>query len=158
MQATEVVGLSRWSMAEPLLEAKDLVEHYGSVEALRGASFTAYAGEVVSLVGDNGAGKSTLVKCLSGVQRPDSGSLTFGGARVVLDSPIAARALGVETVFQDLAVAPDLDPAANLFLGRELRKPGLLATIGKTGVETDLVAITKDDASSNEEFFHKQAC
>jgi simple sugar transport system ATP-binding protein len=117
-------------MADPLLEARDLVKHYGSVEALRGASFTAYAGEVVSLIGDNGAGKSTLVKCLSGVQRPDSGTLTFGGGPVVLDSPIAARSLGIETVFQDLAVAPDLDPAANLFLGRELFKPGVLGWLG----------------------------
>ena len=117
-------------MADPLLEARDLVKHYGSVEALRGASFTAYAGEVVSLIGDNGAGKSTLVKCLSGVQRPDSGTLTFGGGPVVLDSPIAARSLGIETVFQDLAVAPDLDPAANLFLGRELFKPGVLGRLG----------------------------
>jgi simple sugar transport system ATP-binding protein len=130
MQAAEVGRLNGWSMADPLFEAKDLVKHYGSVEALRGASFTAFAGEVVSLIGDNGAGKSTLVKCLSGVQRADSGTLTFGGRQVELDSPIAARALGIETVFQDLAVAPDLDPAANLYLGRELRKPGLLGLLG----------------------------
>lgn len=130
MQAAEVGGLSGGSMADPLLEAKDLAKHYGSVEALRGASFTAFEGEVVSLIGDNGAGKSTLVKCLSGVQRPDSGTLVFGGREVVLDSPVAARALGIETVFQDLAVAPDLDPAANLYLGRELRKPGVLGMLG----------------------------
>jgi simple sugar transport system ATP-binding protein len=117
-------------MSEPLLEARDLVKHFGSVEALRGASFTAYPGEVVSLIGDNGAGKSTLVKCLSGVQQADSGELRFDGEPVTLDSPTTARALGIETVFQDLAVAPDLDPAANLFLGRELRKPGVLGLLG----------------------------
>ncbi|MEV1116256.1 ATP-binding cassette domain-containing protein [Actinosynnema sp. NPDC049800] len=114
----------------PLLDARELVKHYGNVEALRGASFTAHAGEVVALVGDNGAGKSTLVKCLSGVERPDSGTILFDGAPVVLDSPVSARALGIETVYQDLAVAPDLDPAANLFLGRELRRAGLLGRLG----------------------------
>ncbi|MFJ6672177.1 ATP-binding cassette domain-containing protein [Actinosynnema sp. NPDC091369] len=114
----------------PLLDARELVKHYGNVEALRGASFTADAGEVVALVGDNGAGKSTLVKCLSGVERPDAGTILLDGAPVVLDSPVAARALGIETVYQDLAVAPDLDPAANLFLGRELRRGGLLGRLG----------------------------
>ncbi|MFD1146735.1 ATP-binding cassette domain-containing protein [Saccharothrix hoggarensis] len=117
-------------MALPLLDARELVKHYGSVEALRGASFTVRAGEVVALVGDNGAGKSTLVKCLSGVERPDSGTISLDGAPVVLDSPVAARSLGIETVYQDLAVAPDLDPAANLFLGRELRRRGLLGRLG----------------------------
>jgi simple sugar transport system ATP-binding protein len=117
-------------MTEPILEARDLVKRYGSVEALRGASFTAHAGEVVALIGDNGAGKSTLVKCLSGVERPDSGTILLDGKVVTLDSPTAARAHGIETVYQDLAVAPDLDPAANLFLGRELRRPGLLGRLG----------------------------
>ncbi|MFD7656881.1 ATP-binding cassette domain-containing protein [Actinosynnema sp. NPDC059797] len=117
-------------MAMPLLQARELVKRYGSVEALRGASFTAHAGEVVALIGDNGAGKSTLVKCLSGVERPDAGEVLFDGSPVSLDSPLAARALGVETVYQDLAVAPDLDPAANLFLGRELRRGGLLGRLG----------------------------
>ena len=117
-------------MSEPLLEARDLVKHYGSVEALRGANFSAYAGEVVSLIGDNGAGKSTLVKCLSGVEQPTSGELRFDGAPVTLNSPTDARSLGIETVFQDLAVAPDLDPAANLYLGRELFRPGLLGRLG----------------------------
>ena len=117
-------------MTEPILEARDLVKRYGSVEALRGASFAAHAGEVVALIGDNGAGKSTLVKCLSGVERPDSGQILLDGKVVTLDSPTAARAHGIETVYQDLAVAPDLDPAANLFLGRELRRGGLLGRLG----------------------------
>ncbi|MEV0681961.1 ATP-binding cassette domain-containing protein [Actinosynnema sp. NPDC050436] len=117
-------------MVEPLLDARDLVKRYGGVEALRGASFTAHAGEVVSLIGDNGAGKSTLVKCLSGAEQPDGGTIVFDGRPVALPGPAAARELGIETVYQDLAVAPDLDPAANLFLGRELLKPGLLGRLG----------------------------
>ncbi|TDP97915.1 ATP-binding cassette domain-containing protein [Labedaea rhizosphaerae] len=114
----------------PVLEAHELVKHYGSVEALRGADFTVNAGEVVALIGDNGAGKSTLVKCLSGVEQPDSGQILFEGAPIRLESPVAARRLGIETVYQDLAVAPELDPAANLFLGREVRRSGLLGKLG----------------------------
>jgi simple sugar transport system ATP-binding protein len=113
-----------------VLEAQDIVKHYGSVEALRGASFEVDAGEVVALIGDNGAGKSTLVKCLSGAEIPDSGTIRIGGERVALDSPVTARRLGIETVYQDLAVAPELDPAANLFLGREIRRKGLLGRLG----------------------------
>ncbi|MCP2261019.1 simple sugar transport system ATP-binding protein [Streptoalloteichus tenebrarius] len=113
-----------------LLEARNLVKRYGSVEALRGASFEVRAGEVVALIGDNGAGKSTLVKCLSGAERPDSGEILLEGRPVVLDSPTTARQLGIETVYQDLAVAPELDPAANLYLGRELRRGGLLGRLG----------------------------
>ena len=118
------------SGSSPLLQARDLRKSYGSVQALRGASFDLAAGEVVALIGDNGAGKSTLVKCLSGVEAPDSGEIVIDGSPVVLDSPSAARAHGIETAYQDLAVAPDLDPAANLFLGRELRRPGLLGALG----------------------------
>ena len=117
-------------MTGPLLEAVDLTKTYGSVEALRSASFSVHAGEVVALVGDNGAGKSTLVKCMAGAEQPTSGTIRFEGRDVRLDSPTAARRLGIETVYQDLAVAPELDPAANLFLGREIRRPGLLGALG----------------------------
>ncbi len=117
-------------MTTPVLEAVDLTKTYGSVEALRGASFSVHAGEVVALIGDNGAGKSTLVKCMVGAEQPTSGTLRFDGADVRLDSPTDARRLGIETVYQDLAVAPELDPAANLFLGREIRRPGLLGALG----------------------------
>jgi simple sugar transport system ATP-binding protein len=106
--------------AVPLLEARGLVKHYGSVLALDGASFTAYPGEVVALIGDNGAGKSTLVKTLSGVIRPDAGQILVGGSPVSFSSPLDARSYGIETVYQDLALAPDLDAAANLHLGREI--------------------------------------
>jgi simple sugar transport system ATP-binding protein len=114
----------------PVLQAQNIVKHYGSVEALRGASFEVGQGEVVALIGDNGAGKSTLVKCLSGAEIPDSGTVLLEGKPVELDSPVTARRLGIETVYQDLAVAPDLDPAANLFLGREVRRKGLLGKLG----------------------------
>ncbi|MCP3798177.1 ATP-binding cassette domain-containing protein [Allokutzneria sp. A3M-2-11 16] len=114
----------------PLLEAHNITKNYGSVEALRGASFSVDAGEVVALIGDNGAGKSTLVKCLVGAEQPTSGEIVLDGKRVSFDSPTTARRMGIETVFQDLAVAPDLDPAANLFLGREIKRKGLLGALG----------------------------
>ena len=117
-------------MTAPVLEARDLVKHYGHVQALRGTSFSARAGEVVALIGDNGAGKSTLVKCLSGVEQPDEGQILIDDSPVRLDSPTDALKLGIETVYQDLAIAPDLDPAANLFLGRELRRRGLPGLLG----------------------------
>ena len=117
-------------MAEPLLEARRIVKSFGRVRALRGANFTVFPGEVVALVGDNGAGKSTLVKCLAGVQPPDTGEILFEGREVTLGSPVEARALGIETVYQDLALAAELDPAANLFLGREISRGGLLGKLG----------------------------
>ncbi|HEY3735159.1 MAG TPA: ATP-binding cassette domain-containing protein [Streptosporangiaceae bacterium] len=107
-------------MAEPLLEARGVTKHYGHVLALDGADFTVYAGEVVALIGDNGAGKSTLVKTLSGAIRPDRGEIFIDGQPVRLTSPLDARGHGIETVYQDLALAPDLDAAANLHLGREI--------------------------------------
>ena len=115
---------------QPVLEARDIVKTFGRVAALRGASFTVYPNEVVALVGDNGAGKSTLVKTLVGVHPPDSGEIHFEGRPVHLQSPSDARALGIETVYQDLALAAELDPASNLFLGRERMRPGLLGKLG----------------------------
>ncbi|HKS49253.1 MAG TPA: ATP-binding cassette domain-containing protein [Amycolatopsis sp.] len=117
-------------MGDALLDARQIVKHYGSVEALRGASFQARAGEVTALIGDNGAGKSTLIKCLSGAEQPTSGRILLDGKEIHLDSPTTARRLGIETVYQDLAVAPDLDPAANLFLGREIPRRGILGKLG----------------------------
>jgi simple sugar transport system ATP-binding protein len=117
-------------MTEPLLEARGIVKSFGRVRALRGADFTVNAGEVVALIGDNGAGKSTLVKTLSGVQPPDAGEIRFEGRPVTLHNPTEARELGIETVYQDLALAPDLESSANLFLGREDVRPGLLGKLG----------------------------
>src|ERR671931_455279 len=117
-------------MAEPLLEARGIVKSFGRVRALRGASFTVNQGEVVALIGDNGAGKSTLVKTLSGVIHPDEGEIRFEGRPVSIPTPVAARELGIETVYQDLALAPDLEAAANLFLGREMLVGGPARLIG----------------------------
>jgi simple sugar transport system ATP-binding protein len=113
-----------------LLEARSIEKNYGHVRALAGADFEVYPGEVTALVGDNGAGKSTLIKILSGTVHPDGGEIRFEGRTVHLDSPVAARRLGLETVYQDLALAEDLDPAANLFLGREVLRSGILGTLG----------------------------
>jgi simple sugar transport system ATP-binding protein len=117
-------------MAEALLEARGIVKSFGRVRALRGASFTVNAGEVVALIGDNGAGKSTMVKTLSGVLTPDDGEIRFEGRPVTIPDPHAARELGIETVYQDLALAPDLESSANLFLGREATRSGLLGKLG----------------------------
>ena len=117
-------------MTEALLQAEHLHRTFGQVRALQGASFTVHPGEVVALIGDNGAGKSTLVKCLSGADQPDSGRVLLEGHEVKLTSPTHARQLGIETVYQDLALAPDLDPAANLYLGREIMRSGLLGRLG----------------------------
>jgi fructose transport system ATP-binding protein len=110
----------------PVLQASDVAKRYGSVTALEGVDFEVYQGEICALVGDNGAGKSTLVKILSGAIRPDSGMIRFRGRTVDFRSPRDAREAGIETVYQDLALAPDLDVAANLFLGREIKQPGIL--------------------------------
>jgi simple sugar transport system ATP-binding protein len=110
----------------PFLEASELTKHYGNVLALDGANFSAYPGEVTALIGDNGAGKSTLVKALSGAIRADSGQIRVNGTAVSMNSPLDARRHGIETVYQDLALAPDLDAAANLHLGREIYRSGPL--------------------------------
>ena len=117
-------------MSEALLEARGITKSYGVVRALWEADFAVNAGEVAALVGDNGAGKSTLVKILAGTTAPDAGEIWFEGRQVTVPTPVAARELGIETVYQDLALAPELDPAANLFLGRELLRPGLLGKLG----------------------------
>jgi simple sugar transport system ATP-binding protein len=108
--------------AEPILSAYNVVKTFGHVRALRHASFEAFPGEVTALVGDNGAGKSTLIKILSGVLTPDEGEVRIDGAAVRIADPHDAKRRGIETVYQDLALAPDLDAAANVFLGRELRR------------------------------------
>ena len=115
---------------EPLLEARKIVKSFGRVQALTGANFTVYPHEVVALVGDNGAGKSTLVKTLVGVHPPDSGEILFEGKPVHITTPQQAREIGIETVYQDLALAAEIDPAANMFLGREILRGGPLGKLG----------------------------
>ncbi len=108
----------------PILEARSLVKRYGQVVALNGADFELYPGEILAIIGDNGAGKSTLIKALSGALQPDEGEIKLEGEPVRFHSPRDARRAGIETVYQDLAVAPSLDIASNVFLGRELRRRG----------------------------------
>jgi len=115
--------------APVVFEGRGLTKRYGHVTALDRADFELRAGEVMAIVGDNGAGKSTLIKVLSGAVRPDEGEMLLDGAPVVFANPLAARAHGIETVYQDLAVAPALDIAANLFLGREIRRGGVLGLL-----------------------------
>jgi simple sugar transport system ATP-binding protein len=113
-----------------VLEARGITKHYGHVQALTDANFDVQAGEVVALIGDNGAGKSTLVRILSGAEPADGGEIFFEGREVALRSPTQARALGVETVFQDLALAPHLTPVQNMYLGREVMRKGALGKFG----------------------------
>jgi fructose transport system ATP-binding protein len=117
------------SSAGPILEARGLVKQYGHVVALNGADLELYPNEILAIIGDNGAGKSTLIKALSGALQPDEGEVRLEGERVHFRSPRDARRAGIETVYQDLAVAPSLDIAANIFLGREARRRGLPGSV-----------------------------
>jgi fructose transport system ATP-binding protein len=115
--------------AAPVLEARGLVKRFGHVTALAGADFQLLPGEVLAVIGDNGAGKSTLIKALSGALIPDEGEILLDGNAVRFHSPLDARREGIETVYQDLAVAPAMDIAENLFLGREVRRRGPLGSV-----------------------------
>ena len=110
---------------QPLLELRDINKSFGPVQVLRDVNFVANPGEVTALVGDNGAGKSTMVKCMSGTYSIDSGSYRFDGREVTVHSPKDASALGIEIVYQDLALCDNLDVVQNMFLGRE-RHNGLV--------------------------------
>lgn len=106
-------------MSDIILETHDLTKHYGGVHALVGTNFTLTKGEHVGIMGDNGAGKSTFVRQITGVEQPTRGTIIFDGQKVQFSGPLEAREAGIETVFQDLAIADDLDVPSNLFLGRE---------------------------------------
>ena len=112
---------------QPLVEMRGIVKRYGGVHALAGADFTIHPGEIHALVGDNAAGKSSLIKALSGAAPADEGEILFEGRPVSIRDPRHAKALGIETVYQDLALADNLDIPANIFLGRELMCRGLFA-------------------------------
>ncbi|KNY05962.1 ATP-binding cassette domain-containing protein [Microbacterium sp. GCS4] len=112
-----------------VLEARGIVKRYGRVVALDHTDFEIRRGEVLAVIGDNGAGKSSLIQVLAGAVQPDEGELLVGGEPTALRSPVEARRLGIETVFQSLAVSPALDIVSNIFLGRELRRPGIAGSL-----------------------------
>jgi ABC-type sugar transport system ATPase subunit len=125
----------------PLYAVEGITKHFGGVVALTNVDFSVSPGEVVGLVGDNGAGKSTLIKNISGVYSPDAGTVECEGKPVAITSPTVARSLGIETVFQDLALIPNLDAAANLFIGRELGWgpfKGLMLVMRRRAMEEDV--------------------
>ncbi|MFI6215172.1 ATP-binding cassette domain-containing protein [Nocardia brasiliensis] len=132
-------------MTKPMVEAHGLTKSFDSVRALDGVSLTIPEGEVTALVGDNGAGKSTLVRCLTGVHPPDTGEILFRGAPVRLGSPEDARRMGIETVYQDLALIDDLTVWQNLFLNRELvHRIWPLKILNRTAMIAQSVDILRD--------------
>ncbi len=126
---------------QPILSARGLVRRFGRVTALAGSDLELYPGEVLAVIGDNGAGKSSLIKCLSGAMTPDEGEIELDGQPVHFKRPNDARAAGIETVYQTLAVAPALDISSNVFLGRERRRAGVLGSwlrmMDKAGMRRD---------------------
>jgi fructose transport system ATP-binding protein len=115
--------------SQAVMEGRGLTKRYGQVVAMRDADFQLLPNEVLAVIGDNGAGKSTLIKALSGALIPDEGEIFLDGKPVRFHSPLDARRQGIETVYQDLAVAPALDISENLFLGREIRRKGPLGSV-----------------------------
>lgn len=116
---------------QPILSARGLVKRYGRVTALDRCDFDLYPGEVLAVIGDNGAGKSSMIKALSGAVQPDEGEISVEGKPVKFPSPIAAREHGIETVYQTLALSPALSIADNMFMGREIRKNGIMGQLFK---------------------------
>ena len=114
---------------EPILKARNLVKRYGKVTALDHADFDLMPGEILAVIGDNGAGKSSMIKAVSGAVIPDEGQVWLEGREVKFRSPIEARDEGIETVYQQLAMSPALSIADNMFMGRELRKPGIMGSV-----------------------------
>lgn len=117
------------SSREPILTARGLTKRYGKVVALDRCDFDLYPGEILAVIGDNGAGKSTLIKAISGAVIPDEGEIRLEGRPVHFRDPTEAREAGIETVYQTLAMCPALSIADNMFMGRELRKPGLMGRL-----------------------------
>ncbi len=134
------------SKATPVLEMRGISKRFGAVQALTNVDFDAFAGEVVGLVGDNGAGKSTLIKCIAGIHPIDAGTITFEGRPVTIGSPRDALALGISTVYQDLALCDNLDVVANLYLGREEMRaivPGVVGTIDEVSMEKRAIGVLR---------------
>ena len=123
-QGTATQGKTPVDGGQPLLQLRGISKHFGAVQALYGVDLDLPAGEVTALCGDNGAGKSVLTKCIAGIHQPDEGEMSWEGRKVVIRTPNDAASLGIETVYQDLALADNLDIVQNMFLGRE-RRSGL---------------------------------
>ena len=136
-------------MTEPdtILKARGLNKRYGRVVALDNADFDLYPNEVLGVIGDNGAGKSTLIKALCGAVIPDSGTIELDGRQVHFRSPMDARAAGIETVYQNLALSPALSIADNMFLGREIRKPGVAGTLFRRLDRSGMAQIAREKLS-----------
>jgi D-xylose transport system ATP-binding protein len=134
-------------LKKPILQLHGVSKRFGAVQALQDVDFEVYHGEVVGLVGDNGAGKSTLVKVMSGVHPPDTGKVFFDGREVTINSPRDSTNLGIETVYQDLALCDNLDVVANLYVGRELKKPvlpGLLHRLEEIAMEKNTIRLLNE--------------
>jgi fructose transport system ATP-binding protein len=136
-----------FGMSQPILEAKGLVKRYGRVVALDHADFELMPNEILGVIGDNGAGKSTLIKALCGAVLPDSGEIRLDGQVAHFRSPMEARLAGIETVYQDLALSPALSIADNMFLGREMRKPGITGTIFRRLDRSGMARVAREKLS-----------
>ncbi len=132
---------------EPILTARNVVKRYGRVVALDHADFDLYPGEILGVIGDNGAGKSTLIKAISGAITIDDGEIRLEGQPVHFSSPMEAREAGIETVYQNLALSPALSIADNMFMGREIRRPGLLGSAFKMLDRQAMEKIARDKLS-----------
>ncbi len=135
------------SDVKPILSARGLMKRYGTVVAMNGADFDLMPGEICAVIGDNGAGKSTLIKALSGAVTPDHGTIELDGRAVQFRSPEDARAEGIETVYQNLAMSPALSIADNMFLGREWRKPGIAGSLFRKMDRSRMEAFARDKLS-----------
>ncbi len=122
MEQTATIQNTETQKGEPMLQVRQLVKRFGGLTAVNKVDLDVYPGEVVGLVGDNAAGKSTLIKCISGVYQPEEGEIYFEGRRVHFSRPIEARDAHIETIYQDLALAGNLNVGANIFMGREIKK------------------------------------
>ena len=132
---------------QPVFKARGLMKRYGTVVAMNGADFDLYPGEILAVIGDNGAGKSTLIKALSGAVTPDHGTIEMEGESVHFRSPDDARRAGIETVYQTLAMSPALSIADNMFLGREIRKPGIMGSLFRMTDRARMKAFARDKLS-----------
>jgi fructose transport system ATP-binding protein len=141
----DAAGSAPTETRTPILRARRLVKTFGRVVGLDGVSLELYPGEVLAVIGDNGAGKSTLIKCLTGAEIPDEGEIFLDEKPVHFKRPQDAHAAGIETVYQNLAVSPALDVAANLFLGREVRKKGILGSVFRVVDQKGMRQKAKDE-------------